>query len=163
MVVRLFTPVLLLVLPSFVYGSTTTINVFNDSGSLELSSSPDNVTISGSLSVTVCIAGEVSVNNLPTDLPLKIEVADNLLTPKYKDNIELVRVKGVKGCRGFGDSVPVTFSSSSQVPLQQRPIPVTISTTLDGTPAVVKSQIIDNRGEHISYKLPQFVGGDRYK
>jgi hypothetical protein len=138
MVVRLLTSVLLLVLPSLVYGSTTTIKVRNDSGSLQLSSSPDKVNISGSLTVNVSVTGVV-----PDDLPLTIEVADNLLTPVYEDR-QLTLDNGI-----LGKSVPVTFSSSSQVPLQEESIHVRVSITFDGTSVDAESYIIDNRGEHI--------------
>ena len=141
MVVRLLTSVLLLVLPSLVYGNSITRKVLHGSGSLQLSSSPDRVALSGILNVTVNLTAAVTPD-LVADLPLDIEVTDNSITPMYKDkHFEIIRGDYCK-------SIPVMFNSSSKMPLHEEPIPVRISMSFDNTLVSVTSSIVDNRGKH---------------
>ena len=140
MVGFILTFVLLLVPPSLICGTTTTINVA-DSGSLQLSSFPDELTISGSLNVTYTVTGV----DLDEKLPLNIEVTDNLLTPLYEDSTTVLYDQEAKS---YTKSVPVTFSSSGQMPLQEQPILVTVSTSFHNITVEVMSHITDNRGKH---------------
>ena len=143
MVVRLLTSALLLVLPSLIYGSSTTRKVLNGTGSLQLSSSPDRVAISGTLNITINLTAAITPD-LVEDLPLDIEVIDNSITPMYEDkNFEVIR-------GGYCKSILVTFNSSSKMPLHEEPIPVRISMTFDNTLVAVTPtpSIVDDRGEH---------------
>ena len=142
MVVRLSTFMLLFVLSSVIYGTNITIEVLNGSGSLQLSSFPDRVAISGVLDVIVNLTGRISLNDIPDDLPLNIVVADSGINPVYRD----LNLKHQSGY--LTKTVPVIFSSSSKIPLLKEPVPVRISVSFAGTPVEVTSNIIESRGKH---------------
>ena len=148
MVGFILTSVLLLVLPSLICGTTTRINV-TDSGSLQLSSFPDNLTISDSLNVTCIYTGKDKPG--ANDLRLNIKVTDNLLTPLYYEDNKKIGYD--MEADSYTKNVQVTFSSSSgQMALQEQPIRVTVSTSFHDISVEVTSNITDNRGKHELHK-----------
>ena len=146
---------LLLVLPSLVYGKSTTISVLNGSASLELSAYPDGAVISDNIAVMINLTS--TARNEKPDISNQIYMMENLHPTVSTPDTDITlrcdpqcdssnREVNTRGNSSFTTFI-VTLSWPVNMDIHRQYIPVTILIEFtDDKQLEVTHNVRDNRG-----------------